>query len=430
MSYLNLKINCNDDFKLYIYNINYFNPLGDIEKMKYLIILTDGAADQPIASLGGKTPLMAANTPNMDKLCAMSQCGTLKTVPDSLEPGSEVANMTIMGYDAATYYQGRGVLEATALGVDFDKDDLVFRCNLVSVDGDTLINHSAGHISNHEAKVLIDELNNKLADDRIKFYAGVSYRNVLIIKGARNEITCTPPHDIPNTKFADYLPDSKSDTSALVRELMLKSREVLESHEINTNRKAQGKTPANMFWAWSPGNKPDMPSLKELYGINSGVVISAVDLIHGLGKLAGLKSIHVEGATGLYDTNYAGKAQAALNAIDEGSDFVFLHIEAPDEAGHEGNIALKIKTIEDIDKYVVSSVLEYIENSGENLSLAVLPDHPTPCEIRTHTRDDVPFMIYNPNKKADKVSLYNEVSVRDGAIGRLDQTEFIRKLLQ
>nr|WP_321452096.1 cofactor-independent phosphoglycerate mutase [uncultured Carboxylicivirga sp.] len=398
--------------------------------MKYLVILADGFADRPIERLGGKTPMMAAKTPHIDQLCQISKTGVLKTVPDSLHPGSEVANMTIMGYDAATYYQGRGVLEAAALGIDFSEDDLVFRCNLVSEEDGILLNHSAGHITTDEAKVLIDELNDKLGDDRVRFYAGVSYRHVMIVKGGKNGLQCTPPHDHPGEKVADYLPTPETghETAELLRDLMMKSKAVLEDHPINQKRKAKGKAIANMIWPWSAGFKPSMPTVKELYGIESGVVISAVDLIHGLGKLGGLKSVFVEGATGLFDTNYKGKADAAIQALEE-NEYVYLHIEAPDEAGHEGDVELKIRTLEDIDQLVVKPVLEYLANHKDELSIAMLPDHPTPCEIRTHTRDFVPFMIYRPGVEADSVNEYNEESAKQGGIGFLDQTEFMEVFL-
>lgn len=398
--------------------------------MKYLVILADGFADRPIERLGGQTPMMAANTPHIDQLCQLSKTGMIKTVPDSLHPGSEVANMTIMGYDAATYYEGRGVLEAAALGIEFDQDDLVMRCNLVSEQDGVLLNHSAGHISTEEAKEIIDTLNDKLGDERISFYAGVSYRHVMIVKGGLRGVECTPPHDIPGKMVEDYLPKPSvgNETSALLKDLMLKSKDALKDHPINIARTKKGKPVANMIWPWSPGFKPKMPTVKELYGIENGVVISAVDLIHGLGKLGGLKSVHVDGATGLFDTNYSGKAEAALKAL-ENNEYVYLHIEAPDEAGHEGDVELKIKTLEDIDQLVVKPVLEYFDAHSDELSIAFLPDHPTPCEIRTHTRDDVPFMILRPGTEPDAVQEYNEFSTKDGGLGFLDQTEFMRVFL-
>ncbi len=399
--------------------------------MKYLVILADGFADQPIERLGYKTPMMVAHTPHIDKLCQQACCGTLKTVPDTLHPGSEVANMTIMGYDAETYYQGRGVLEATALGISIQPDDLVFRCNLVTEHHGQLINHSGGHVSSEEAHQLIQVLNEQLGSNRVQFYPGVSYRNVLVIKNGLNGIACTPPHDVPGALVKTIMPTAElaaHETVQLLRELMLSSRDILTDHPVNLKRQMKGKPLANMIWPWSPGYKPQMPSLKELYGIEKGAVISAVDLIHGLGHLAGLESIYVEGATGLFDTNYSGKAEAALQALAS-NEYVFLHIEAPDEAGHEGDVELKIKTLEDIDQLVVAPILEYLEKHNEELTVALLPDHPTPCEIRTHTREHVPFLISRPGVPGDGVQEYNEESVKKGNIGFLNQTEFMKYLL-
>lgn len=399
--------------------------------MKHLVILADGFADQPIERLNGKTPMMAANTPHIDQLCQMARCGYLKTVPDALHPGSEVANMTIMGYEAEKYYQGRGVLEAAALGIAIEPDDLVFRCNLVTVEAAKLLNHSAGHISTDEAKELIASLNEYLGNGQVQFYPGVSYRHVLVIKGGKKGVQCTPPHDVPGEFVETVLPKpfESNDTVKLLRQLMFASNELLSEHPVNVHRRSQGQAVANMIWPWSPGFKPAMPTLSELYGIQKGVVISAVDLIHGLGSFGGLQSIHVDGATGLYTTNYAGKAQAAIQALEEGADYVFLHIEAPDEAGHEGDVELKIRTLEDIDQKVVKPVLDYLQKHIEEVSVAFLPDHPTPCEVRTHTRDHVPFMIYRPGLSPDGIMEYNEASVLKGAHGFLDQTEFMHVLL-
>jgi len=398
--------------------------------MKYLLILADGFADEPIQRLGGLTPMMTAHTPHIDALCQRARCGYLKTVPDTLHPGSEVANMTIMGYDAEKYYQGRGVLEAAALGIDIEPDDLVLRCNLVTESGGKLLNHSAGHISTKEAHELVITLNEFLGNDRVQFYPGVSYRHVLVIKQGMAGVQCTPPHDVPG-EYVDTLlpkPAAGNETVALLRQLMYASQELLKNHPVNIKRKNAGQVQANMIWPWSPGFKPTMPSLQELYGISSGVVISAVDLIHGLGRLSGLQSVFVDGATGLHDTNYKGKVDAALKALEDNM-YVFLHIEAPDEAGHEGDVELKIKTLEDIDQLVVKPVLEHLERAADDLSVAFLPDHPTPCELRTHTRANVPVMIYRPQTPADSVQVYNEDSVKAGVHGFIDQIEFMPLLL-
>jgi 2,3-bisphosphoglycerate-independent phosphoglycerate mutase len=400
--------------------------------MKYIVILTDGAADEPITLLGNKTVLQAAHKPNIDALCNRGCAGMLKTVPDTLHPGSEVANMTIMGYDTEKLYQGRGVLEAAAIGIDFEPDDLVMRCNIVTVDNGVLINHSGGHISTDDAALLIDELNDKLSDERVRFYKGVSYRHILIIKGGKNDFTMTPPHDVPGTDVDIVMPksDKQSATRDLVEELMRKSQAILEAHPINVARKAAGKPMANHIWPWSAGYKPQMPTINEMYPqIKSGAVISAVDLIFGIGRLGGLKPIAVEGATGLYNTNYEGKAAAAIEAL-RNMDYVYLHMEAPDEAGHEGDVSLKVRTIEDIDKKVVGPIVEEVSKWDEPVCIALLPDHPTPCAIKTHSRADVPFILYKPGMPADDVETYDEESCQKGSLGNMQLMEFMRKMME
>ncbi|MBN2167559.1 MAG: cofactor-independent phosphoglycerate mutase [Marinilabiliaceae bacterium] len=396
--------------------------------MKYLVVLADGLADEPISELNGLTPVMAAKTPNIDKLCSMSRLGLFKTVPDTLHPGSEVANMTVMGYDAEKFFNGRGVLEAAAMGVELDDTDMAFRCNLISIHDEKILNHSGGHISTEDAGVLIDVLNTELGSDVVKFYKGVSYRHLLVIKNGKGQIQCTPPHDVPGALVTDVLPtaqnvESKSIVS-FVNELIAKSRSILESHPINIQRANNGKPKANSIWPWSPGYRPQMPTMNELYGLEKGAVISAVDLIHGIGAYAGLKSIHVEGATGLFDTNYEGKAMAAIEAVKD-NDYVYLHIEASDEAGHEGDFMLKIKTIEDIDKKVMKPIIEQLVEGRDDVTIAFLPDHPTPCKLRTHTRDAIPFYIYRPDGKTDGINVYNEQSAKEGSYGVLKGTEFM-----
>ena len=403
-----------------------------MKDMKYLVILTDGAADEPIEELGGKTILQAAHKPNIDALCKMGRTGMLKTVPDTLHPGSEVANMTIMGYDTEALYQGRGVLEAAAIGIEFEPTDLVMRCNIVTVKDGILVNHSGGHISTEDAGVLIDELNDKLSSDRVRFYKGVSYRHILIIKGGKNDFTMTPPHDVPGARVDDVMPKSevKSETRELVESLMRKSQAILEAHPINIARKESGKPMANHIWPWSAGFKPDMPTLNAMYPqIKSGAVISAVDLIFGIGRLGGLKPIAVEGATGLYNTNYEGKARATIEALRT-MDYVYLHMEAPDEAGHEGDVKLKVRTIEDIDKKVVGPIMEEISKWAEPVCVALLPDHPTPCSIKTHSRADVPFILYKPELPADGVEHYDEESCQKGSYGRLELMQFMQKMME
>ncbi|TLX73636.1 cofactor-independent phosphoglycerate mutase [Labilibacter sediminis] len=401
--------------------------------MKYLVILADGASDEPLKELGGKTPLMAAKTPYIDQLCSEGVSGLLDTVPPSLHPGSEVANMMVMGYDAAKYYRGRGVLEAASMGVETSLSDLVFRCNLISIEDEKILNHSAGHITTEEAKEIMEFLQEKLGGGKANFYPGVSYRHLMVIDGGSDQINCVPPHDVPGTAFKEVLPTAKNgeaeDTVETVIDLMLKSKELLKDHPVNVKRRAAGKPAADMIWPWSAGNTPDMPTLEELYGIESGVVISAVDLIYGLGSYAGLKAIHVPGSTGLYDTNYEGKAEAAIAALKE-NQYVFLHIEASDEAGHEGDYELKTKTIESLDQRVVKYVIEEVEKMDEPVTIALLPDHPTPCALRTHTRDAVPFFIKKPGQQPDAVSEYNEEAVKSGGYGQIYGPEFMQELLK
>jgi len=399
--------------------------------MKYIIILGDGMSDYPIESLGGKTPLMAAHKPNIDALCMKSRTGLFQTVPLDMPPGSEIANMAVLGYNVKEVYQGRGVLEAASMGVDIMPDDLAMRCNLICIENDKIKNHSAGHISDEEAHILINFLNEKLADEKIRFYPGVSYRHLLLVKNGINNIICTPPHDVPGTAYKQVMVKSKDNdaqTTALLNDLILKSMELLKDHPVNLNRIKNGKDPANSIWPWSPGFKPNMKTLQELYGIN-GAVISAVDLLYGIGRYAGMKPIKVHGSTGLYTTNYEGKAKAAVDALKE-VDLVYLHIEASDEAGHEGNVELKVKTIEYLDNRVVNYIVEETQKMKEPVSIAILPDHPTPCSLKTHVHDPVPFLIYHPDGQADEVKKYDEESVKSGFYGLLKEDEFIKALLQ
>ncbi len=388
-------------------------------------------ADRPIESLGGKTPLMKANTPNIDALAVKGRSGRLITVPEDMPPGSEIANMAVLGYDVRAVYQGRGVLEAASMGVDLDPADLAMRCNLICVENGEIKNHSAGHISTEESHILIEYLNEKLGSDIVKLHPGVSYRHLLVIKNGINDIALTPPHDVPGTAFRDVLVRATSSkgekTAELLNELILKSQTLLDHHPVNISRRRLGKDPANSLWPWAAGYKPEMKTLKEQYGITGGV-ISAVDLIHGIGVYAGMKIINVQGATGLYDTNYEGKAQAALDALKE-VDLVYLHIEASDEAGHEGDIDLKIRTIEYLDKRVVGPVMEAVEKMEEDVCIALLPDHPTPCELRTHVHDAVPFIIYKPDNVPDSVTEYNEESVKEGVYGLIEGNQFMRSLI-
>lgn len=400
--------------------------------MKSIIILGDGMADEPIEALGGKTPMQYADTPYMDKLAEMGVTGRMKTVADGFHPGSEVANMAVLGYDLPTVYEGRGVLEAASIGYDLKPSEMAMRCNLICVEGDILKNHSSGHITTEEADELIRFLNENLGSDRIHFYTGVSYRHLLVVKGGDKRLDCTPPHDVPLHPFRPLMikpeaPEAQ-ETADLLNNLILQSQEILKDHPVNLQRIAAGKDPANSIWPWSPGYRPAMQTMQEMYGFKQGSVISAVDLIRGIGVYAGLEVIDVEGATGLYDTNYEGKAHAALEALKT-NDFVYLHVEASDEAGHEGDVDLKIRTIENLDKRAIGILFEELQKWDEPVAIAVLPDHPTPCAIRTHTNTPVPFLIYKPGQEPDSVTRFDEFSVLEGKHGILEKDEFIKELL-
>lgn len=396
--------------------------------MKFIVILTDGMADEPDDMLGDMTPVMAAKTPVMDEICKKAATGLVHTVPPEFHPGSEIANMNILGYPPAKYFQGRGVIEAASLGIDIKSEDLVLRCNLVSLEDGILVNHSAGHISSPEAAELIAALNEKLGSERVKFYPGTSYRHILIIKGGNSDVKCTPPHDHPGKEALPLFPVANSaeaeDTAQLLCELMKRSVDVLKDHPVNVKRRSVGKKCADSIWPWSPGYKPDFPSFKDRFGVESGAVISAVDLIFGIGKLAGLEMVHVEGATGLHDTNYEGKAAAALDALKR-HPFVFLHIEAMDEAGHEGDFLLKKRVIEDFDRRLLKPLYEGLQKMGEDYALLLLPDHPTPCRLRTHTRAAVPFMIMKKGLQADSIETFNEFSVKNGSLGEVKGEELL-----
>ena len=401
--------------------------------MKHIIILGDGMADWAVKSLGDKTLLQYAKTPYMDKLARMGRNGRLITVADGFHPGSEVANMSVLGYNLPKVYEGRGPLEAASIGVDLQPGEMAMRCNLICTEGDILKNHSAGHITTEEADVLIQYLQEKLGDDRVRFHTGVQYRHLLVVKGGNKQLDCTPPHDVPLKPFRPLMvkplvPEAE-ETASLLNELILKSQELLKDHPLNLKRMAEGKDPANSIWPWSPGYRPQMERLSDTFPqVKRGAVISAVDLIRGIGVYAGLEVIDVEGATGLYDTNYEGKAHAALEALKT-NDFVYLHVEASDEAGHEGDVDLKIRTIENLDKRAIGILFEELQKWDEPVAIAVLPDHPTPCAIRTHTNTPVPFLIYKPGQEPDSVTRFDEFSVLEGKYGILEKDEFIKELL-
>ena len=415
--------------------------------MKHIIILGDGMADWPVKSLGGKTLLQAARTPYMDKLARMGRTGRLVTVAEGFHPGSEVANMSVMGYNLPKVYEGRGPLEAASIGVDLKPGEMAMRCNIICIEGDLLKNHSAGHITTPEADVLVKYLQEKLGNERVHFYTGVQYRHLLVIKGGDKRIACTPPHDVPLKPYRPLmvkpLPGTEhitqpeggaeltpAQTADLINDLIVRSQDLLENHPINLKRKAEGKDPANSIWPWSPGYRPQMESLAEKYPqIRKGAVISAVDLINGIGYYAGLRRLKVEGATGLYDTNYENKAAAALEALKT-DDFVYLHVEASDEAGHEGDVDLKIRTIENLDSRAIGPIYEEVKDWEEPVAIAVLPDHPTPCELRTHTAEPVPFLIWYPGIEPDEVQTLDEVAACNGVYGLMKEDEFMNEFMK
>ncbi len=383
--------------------------------MKYIVLLGDGMADRPHADLGGKTCLQAASTPNLDQLATLGQTGMVHTIPPGFPPGSDVANLTVMGYEPGKYYTGRSPLEAASIGVELGPDDVAFRCNLVTLritggkssgSGRKAImeDFSAGHISTQEARLLIEEIESKLGSDRIRFYPGVSYRHLMIWKGGKDRIECTPPHDIQDKSIQDYLP--RGDGDDIINSLMEGSIDFLQAHPVNKTRQEAGKRMANSIWLWGQGRRPNMPTFREKYGLE-GAMISAVDLMKGIGIYAGFEVINVPGATGWIDTNYVGKAEHALWALKT-KDIAYVHVEAPVEAGHTGDLKNKIKAIEDFDEFIVGNIIHGMKQFDEYRILA-LPDHPTPVGIRTHSNDPVPFVIYdNTRERTSEPVPYDE----------------------
>ncbi len=407
--------------------------------MKHIIILGDGMADWPVASLGNKTLLQYAKTPYMDLLARMGRCGMLKTVQDGFHPGSEVANSSILGYDQNEVYEGRGPLEAASIGVDLAPDDMAIRCNLITLEDGKIVTHNGGNLQTSDAAVLIDYLNEHLATDRVRFYCGVQYRHLLVIKGGNKHVVCQPPHDHPGEAWRPLLVSADSnapkdnelsaqETADLLNDLILRSQKLLAKHPYNVEKAKRGERQANSIWPWAGGYRPHMVPLTETYPqIRRGAVITAVDLIRGIGTLAGLRVIDVPGATGLADTNYEGKAEAAIKAL-ETDDFVYVHVEASDEAGHDGDLDLKLKTIEDLDRRIVGPVYEAVKD--KEVAIAVLPDHPTPVAHRTHTNEPVPFLIYAPGMEADSVATFDEVACKEGSYGLLEKDGFMRAFMK
>ncbi|MCX5668991.1 MAG: cofactor-independent phosphoglycerate mutase [Candidatus Omnitrophica bacterium] len=374
---------------------------------KYIVLVGDGMADYPIEELGMRTPLEAARTPNMDFIAKNGTLGQAKTIPDKMTPASDVANLSILGYDPKKYYSGRGPLEAANLGIELEDDDIAFRCNLITSGGDILLDYSAGHIKSTEAQILIKFIDQKLGKNNLRFFSGVSYRHLLLVKRGRElklqNLKCWAPHDITGKSINQHLP--KGQNAEMIIKLMLDSKEILGNHEINQVRLDLKENPANMIWLWGQGVKPNMPKFMDKFGL-SGSVISAVDLIKGLGRILGLEVINVPGATGYYDTDYAGKAKAAIKSLKK-NDFVFVHVEAPDEAGHNGDLREKLTAIERFDQLVVGSFLEYCKGK-EDFRIMVLPDHATPLSLKTHTSEAIPFAIYGKDIPKGEFLNYSE----------------------
>jgi len=412
--------------------------------MKHIIILGDGMADLKVERLGNKTLLQYARPEYMNRLAREGRTGRLVTVPEGFPPGSEVANTAILGYDLNKVYEGRGPLEAASIGYEMADDDLAIRCNIITLEDGKIITHNGGNLETEDARILIDYLNEHLGNDRVKFITGIQYRHLLVIKGGNKHIVCAPPHDHPNEPWRPLLvkpesvvSDSVADTNRLtpqqtadlINDLILKSQELLAKHPYNLAKAQKGERQANSIWPWSGGYRPSMQTLMAQYPqIKSGTVISAVDLIRGIGHYAGLKIVEVEGATGLANTNYEGKAQAAIEALRH-DDFVFVHVEASDEAGHDGDLELKLKTIEYLDQRLIAPIYKEVETWDEPVCIAVLPDHLTPVEMRIHVGQPVPFLIWYRGITPDDVQYYDEESCVSGSYGLLKLNEFMQTLM-
>lgn len=418
--------------------------------MKHIIILGDGMADHRVERLGNKTLLEYADKPMMNLLAKKGRCGRLITIPEGFPPGSEVANTAILGYDLNKVYEGRGPLEAASIGYDMQPDDFAIRCNIITLEDGKIITHNGGNLQTDDARILIDYLNKELAEpinkqqgcERVKFICGIQYRHLLIIKGGNKHVICNPPHDHPNEEWrpllvsADQAENAENgrltpqETADLLNELILRSQQLLTKHPYNINKAKNGERQANSIWPWSGGYRPSMETLIQQYPqIKSGAVISAVDLIQGIGRYAGLHIIKVPGATGLADTNYEGKAQAAIEALKK-DDFVFVHVEATDEAGHDGDLELKLKAINYLDQRLIKPIYEATQQMDEPVCIAVLPDHPTPVELRIHVDEPVPFIIYYNGIEPDLVERYDEYSCVSGGYGLLRLQEFIQSFMK
>lgn len=409
--------------------------------MKHIIILGDGMADLPVERLGGKTLLQYAHKPMMDQLAREGKTGRLVTIPEGFPPGSEVANTAILGYDLNKVYEGRGPLEAASIGYEMAADDFAIRCNIITLEDGKIITHNGGNLETKDGDVLIKYLNEHLGNDRVHFITGIQYRHLLVIKGGSKHIVCAPPHDHPNEAWRPLLVKAEEnapveegrmtaqETADLLNDLILRSQELLAKHPYNLEKAAKGERQANSIWPWSGGYRPSMQTLMEKYPqVKSGTVISAVDLIRGIGHYAGLKIVEVPGATGLANTNYEGKAQAAIDALRH-EDFVFVHVEASDEAGHDGDLDLKLKTIEYLDQRLIAPIYKEVKSWDDPVCIAVLPDHLTPVEMRIHVGQPVPFLIWYRGIEPDEVQQYDEVSCVDGSFGLLILDGFIKALM-
>ncbi len=386
--------------------------------MKYIVLLGDGMADLPLRELGEKTPLQVAQTPNMDRLAAGGEMGLVRTVPDDFTPGSDVANLSVLGYDPVRYFSGRAPLEAASMGVELGSDDVAFRCNLVTLQDEKMTDFSAGHISSEEAEGLIKAVDAELSDESVSFYPGVSYRHLMVWRGGKAGAVCIPPHDISGQPVQEYLPQGAG--SERLNDLMLRSRSVLADHPVNQNRVLHGDHPATSIWLWGQGKRPTLPTFREKYGLTGGM-ISAVDLMKGIAIYAGLKAVNVPGATGYFDTNFQGKALAALDLLAQ-DDFVYLHVEAADEAGHIGDVQEKVRAIENFDQRVVGELLQGLPKLGD-FRILLLPDHPTPIAIKTHSSDPAPFVLYDSRNVRESGQCYDEeTAAKTGCLVELGYT--------
>ena len=397
--------------------------------MKYVILVPDGMAGLPLEELNDRTCMESANTPNMDKIAVNGVVGTARNVPKGMTPASDVANLSILGYDPQKYYCGRGPLEAANLGVELGENDVAFRFNTVTVSDDKMVDYCAGHISTKEATVLTEVLSREMGGGKFSFYPGTSYRNLMIAHCAGPEeaenlakLKCVPPHDISDKNISKYFPKSPE-----ITDIMKRSVAVLKSHDINKVRLDLGQNPANMIWIWGQGRKPDMPIFKDAYNVSGGV-ISAVDLIKGMGRVLGMDVLDVPGATGYYDTNYEGKAVAALKVLEE-RDLAFVHVEAPDEAGHNGDIREKIRAMENFDRKITGPIIEALAERGDGYRVMILPDHPTPVKLKTHTADPVPFAIAGTGIEPDDVTVFTERSAKSGSAGNKKGSDLMRMFL-